>query len=53
MVTQPAAILVTSVNVNVSCNGNTNGSITTSVSGGTPGYTYLWNTGSTAETEEI
>lgn len=34
---------------NVSCNGGTNGAINISVSGGTPGYTYLWNDGNTSQ----
>ena len=38
---------VTSGTTNVSCYGLSNGSITTSVSGGTTPYTYLWNTGAT------
>lgn len=31
----------------VSCNGANNGTISASVSGGTPGYTILWNDGNT------
>ena len=45
-VTQPAtAVSVLSNVVNVSCGGNSDGSITLSVNGGTPGYTYAWATG--------
>ena len=45
-VTQPAsAVTVLSNVVNVSCGGNSNGSISLSVNGGTPGYTYTWATG--------
>ncbi len=33
---------------NVSCYGLSDGSITTSVNGGNPPYTFLWNNGSTA-----
>ena len=42
---------VVSVNsiTNVTCNGNANGSITVTVSGGTPAYTYHWNTGATTQ----
>src|SRR5690606_17210458 len=32
---------------NVSCNLGSNGQATVSVSGGSPGYTYLWNGGAT------
>ena len=30
---------------NISCNGGSNGSATIAVSGGAPGYSYLWNNG--------
>lgn len=42
---QPAALNVTAAATDVSCSGNTNGSINTSVIGGTAPYTYRWNTG--------
>ena len=32
----------------IRCNGESNGSISSNVSGGTPGYTYSWSNGSTA-----
>lgn len=41
------AMYVTHANVNTSCNGCADGSITLNVSGGTPQYTYLWGTGNT------
>jgi hypothetical protein len=34
---------------NVSCQGGNNGSANITVTGGTPGYTYLWSTGATTE----
>ena len=53
-ITQPATALVASATgINITCHGGNNGSATVIVSGGTPGYTYLWNdpgnqTGATA-----
>lgn len=35
---------------NVSCFGGSNGSATANASGGTPPFTYLWNTGATTST---
>ncbi len=32
----------------ITCNGAANGQLCPNVSGGAPGYTYLWNTGSTS-----
>ncbi|MCE7956142.1 MAG: hypothetical protein DYH00_10845, partial [Bacteroidetes bacterium CHB6] len=46
VITQPTDIAATLTATNATC-GQNNGSITTSVSGGTPTYTYLWNTGAT------
>ncbi len=36
-------------NYNISCNEETDGTINTTVTGGTPPYNYLWNTGGRAE----
>jgi gliding motility-associated-like protein len=48
-VTQPT-LLATSIAVtNVSCAGALNGAIDLSVSGGTPGYNYLWSNGVTTQ----
>jgi len=44
---QPTPIQHTMVTTHVTCDGWSNGSITDSVFGGVPGYTYLWNTGDT------
>jgi hypothetical protein len=34
---------------NVTCNGDSNATIDVSVTGGTPGYSYLWSTGDTVQ----
>ncbi len=47
-ITQPAsAINPGATATNILCNGGTNGTATATVTGGTPGYTYLWSTGGT------
>ncbi len=51
-INQPASALsasVTTVN-NVTCPGGSNGNMTVTPSGGTPGYTYLWSNGATTAT---
>jgi hypothetical protein len=48
-ITQPAAIVLSTTQVNVLCNGNASGSIDLTVSGGTPGYTYSWTGGATSQ----
>lgn len=46
LITQPATLAVNTINqVNISCNGGSNGSVTASPSGGTAPYTYLWTPG--------
>lgn len=43
-ITQPSAINVALVNLtHVSCYGGNNGSITINVTGGSPGYNYVWS----------
>jgi gliding motility-associated-like protein len=48
-ISEPNAPVSTSLtgSQNISCFGLTDGSINVSVSGGTPGYTYVWSNGST------
>lgn len=48
-ITQPAVLSVNAAAINVSCFGAANGSISLSVSGGTPPYTYSWSNGSTTQ----
>ncbi|WNM18414.1 HYR-like domain-containing protein [Flavobacterium capsici] len=45
----PSEILLTETHTNVSCSGGNTGSIDLSVSGGAPGYTYLWSNGATTQ----
>ncbi len=51
-ITEPPALAIASSQVDLLCNGVCNGSATVGVTGGTPGYTYLWSpsggTGATA-----
>ena len=44
---QPVPLVVTGTVNNIGCNGQTNGSITTNVSGGQAPYIYNWSTGAT------
>jgi len=48
-VTQPSDIYTTLTNVNVSCAGNSDGSINLNISGGTPPFSYQWSDNSTTE----
>jgi len=43
-ITQPATLTATATAGSVSCFGGSNGSATANPSGGTPAYTYSWNT---------
>ncbi len=45
--TQPAPIEVTLTGSDIQCHGDSTGTITTAVSGGSPGYSYQWSNGNT------
>lgn len=48
-ISQPTSISVILESGNVACNGASTGSINTTVSGGTPSYTYSWSSGQTSQ----
>ncbi len=50
-INQPAILSLSAFATNITCNGANNGSITTTVTGGTPNYTYLWS--NSASTQNI
>jgi Secretion system C-terminal sorting domain/SprB repeat len=45
VISEPAALTITGIITNVSDSGANNGAITTTVTGGTGSYTYLWTPG--------
>jgi hypothetical protein len=47
--TQPPALSLTAVPVRLACPNSSTGSIALTVTGGTPGYTFLWSSGSNAQ----
>ncbi|NUM51615.1 MAG: gliding motility-associated C-terminal domain-containing protein [Flavobacteriales bacterium] len=50
VIIEPTPIAINPIVANPTCNGACDGSITLNPSGGTPGYTVSWNTGSTSMT---
>ena len=48
-VTQPILLVASSTKVDVTCYGESNGSVDATVSGGTAPYTYLWSNDATTE----
>lgn len=49
VLTTPPQLVVTETHVNVNCEGQNDGSINASVSGGVSPYTYLWTNGATTQ----
>ncbi|MBS1611675.1 MAG: hypothetical protein JST49_02540, partial [Bacteroidetes bacterium] len=48
-ISQPAPIVAAKAITPVGCGGANTGAVDITVTGGTPGYTYLWNDGATTE----
>ncbi|MES2619899.1 MAG: choice-of-anchor L domain-containing protein, partial [Bacteroidota bacterium] len=48
-ITQPTALSFTSSTVDVTCNSASTGTISITTIGGTPSYSYLWNSGNVTE----
>jgi gliding motility-associated-like protein len=48
-ITQPTAMSTSSTTTQVTCGGGNDGGIDFTVTGGTPGYSFLWHDGSTDE----
>lgn len=49
VLTEPTAISASIVGTDVTCPGGADGAADLTLSGGTPGYSYSWNTGATTE----
>ncbi len=49
-ITQPATLTCAIVGVDASCDGGSDGSATVTPTGGTAGYTYLWDTNASSQT---
>ncbi len=49
VINEPTAIAIATTVTNVACNGGANGEVDITVTGGTPGYTYLWSNGATTD----
>jgi gliding motility-associated-like protein len=49
-ITQPPLLTAATTQVNVSCNGGSNGSAVATGAGGTPPYDYVWSTGASNDT---
>jgi gliding motility-associated-like protein len=51
-ISQPAEIVLTTTQVNVTCDGFFDASATVNVTGGTPAYTYLWDANANNQTTQ-
>ena len=52
-ITEPTSLSLSSTQINVSCNGGSDGSIDLSVAGGTAPYTYSWDDAGSSTTQDI
>ncbi|OAV43828.1 SprB repeat-containing protein [Lewinella sp. 4G2] len=52
LITAPAALALEIETQAISCNGEMDGTATVTISGGTPGYSYLWSNGSREANQE-
>lgn len=50
-ITEPTVLVATETNVDVACFGGANGSATAMATGGTPNYSYSWNTAPVQNTQ--
>jgi hypothetical protein len=53
VISQPDSIAITGTVTNVTTFGGNNGAVSLSVTGGTPAYVYVWNTGSGADNTDL
>ncbi|MBT8196317.1 MAG: T9SS type A sorting domain-containing protein, partial [Bacteroidia bacterium] len=49
-ITEPMQLVAATSNVDVTCNGGTNGEVTASIAGGTAPYSYEWDNGNLTQT---
>ena len=50
-ISQPSAVSITGSSTNILCFGQSTGSVSVSVSGGTPNYAYNWNNGNSTSAQ--
>jgi gliding motility-associated-like protein len=53
IISQPTKLIISHIQMNVSCNNGNNGSVNITVSGGTTPYSYRWTSGQTTENINI